>query len=109
MTTQASLASPLDIPVRAHDNEDRISNALSELAGIDCHDVDLRDHPEAWKAMERFSRDERNDCMLPVFDGYRVFCALDEKAKSRTSYENVSDTLDALAKLMRSNAEITGG
>lgn len=105
MEKEQHSASPLDIPVRAHDNEDRISNALSELAGIDCHDVDLRDHPEAWKAMERFSREERDDCMLPVFDGYRVFCALDEKAKSRTSYDNVSDTLDALAKLMRSNAK----
>lgn len=40
--------------------------------------------------------------MLPVFDGYAVYCAMADNAKARTSYENVSDTLDSLAKLMRS-------
>ena len=59
----------------------------------------------AWEAAEQAGH---NDCMLHVFDGYRVYCSMTEKAKARTSYENVSDTLDSLAKLMRSNVEVRG-
>lgn len=39
-----------------------------------------------------------------LFDGFAVLQALDEKAKARTSAENVSDVLDAVVRLMRSNA-----
>ena len=38
-----------------------------------------------------------------LFDGFSVMQALDEKAKARTSAENVSDVLDAVVRLMRSN------
>lgn len=36
-----------------------------------------------------------------LFDGYAVYQALSERAKARTSPENVADTLDALVKVMR--------
>lgn len=36
-----------------------------------------------------------------LFDGYAVLSALDDKARSRTSPENVSDVLDAVVRLMR--------
>lgn len=36
-----------------------------------------------------------------LFDGYAVYQALDIKAKQRTSPENVSDTLDAIVRIMR--------
>lgn len=36
-----------------------------------------------------------------LFDGYSVFTALSDQAKTRTSAENVSDTLDAVVRLMR--------
>jgi hypothetical protein len=40
---------------------------------------------------------------LPVelFDGHAVYRALTKQAQIRTSHENVSDTLDALARVMR--------
>lgn len=40
-----------------------------------------------------------------LFDGFAVLQALDEKAKGRTSAENVSDVLDAVVRTMRSNAK----
>jgi hypothetical protein len=43
-----------------------------------------------------------------LFDGFAVLQALDEKAKGRTSAENVSDVLDAVVRLMRSNVWIQG-
>lgn len=36
-----------------------------------------------------------------LFDGYTVFNALTERARLRTSAENVSDVLDAVVKLLR--------
>lgn len=36
-----------------------------------------------------------------LFDGYAVLQAMSEKAKARTSPENVSDVLDAAVKLIR--------
>jgi hypothetical protein len=36
-----------------------------------------------------------------LFDGYAVLQALSERAKTRTSAENVSDTLDAIVKILR--------
>ena len=33
-------------------NEDQISNLLSDLVGIDTHDINLRDHPDAYAAVE---------------------------------------------------------
>lgn len=38
-----------------------------------------------------------------LFDGYAVLQALDENARKRTSPENVSDVLDAVVRIMRSN------
>jgi hypothetical protein len=35
-----------------NESEDAIYDALSKLAGIDTRDTNLRDHPEAWAAME---------------------------------------------------------
>lgn len=39
-----------------------------------------------------------------LFDGYAVLQALSEKAKARTSPENVADVLDAAVKLIRAAA-----
>jgi len=38
-----------------------------------------------------------------LFDGWKVFENLSEKARARTSSENVSDVLDAVVKIMRYN------
>jgi hypothetical protein len=35
-------------------NEDAIYALLMDLAGVDTYDVNLRDHPDAWKAVEKF-------------------------------------------------------
>ena len=44
---------------------------------------------------------ERARWMTVVCDGLSVLQSLDEKAKKRTNYQNVSDTLDALARVIR--------
>jgi hypothetical protein len=44
-----------DEPERAQKNEDVIYEALGELAGVDTHDINLRDHPEAWGIMGRLA------------------------------------------------------
>ena len=44
-----------------------------------------------------------------LFDGFAVYQALSDKAKGRTSSHNVSDTLDAVVKLMRAAAPAQGG
>ena len=44
-----------------------------------------------------------------LFDGFAVYQMLDDRAKHRTSPENVSDTLDAVVKLLRSSAYIGNG
>lgn len=41
-----------------------------------------------------------------LFDGFAVYQVMDDRVKARTSPENVSDTLDAVVKLMRSPAYI---
>lgn len=38
-----------------------------------------------------------------VYDGYSVYCALSNKARRRTSSDNVSDVLDALAALTKNS------
>ena len=45
----------------------------------------------------------RAEHMLPdlLFDGYAVMDGLSDQARGRTSWENVSDTLDAIVKLLR--------
>lgn len=40
-----------------------------------------------------------------LFDGYAVLKALDKKAATRTSAENVSDVLDAVVRLLGADAE----
>lgn len=40
--------------------------------------------------------------------GYAVFQALDERAKLRTSAENVSDVLDAVVRLIRAGSPASG-
>jgi hypothetical protein len=58
------------------------------------------------------THEEREACAtrLPavLFDGFAVLQALNDKAKARTSAENVSDVLDAVVRIMRSNAEVNG-
>lgn len=59
-------------------------------------------------AFEKLARTVRDACAKPpavLFDGFAVLQALDEKAKARTSAENVSDVLDAVVRLMRSNVK----
>lgn len=41
-----------------------------------------------------------------AFDGYAVYQALSEKARNRTSADNVADVLDALAKVMREAGQV---
>ena len=53
-----------------------------------------------WKDKQREILKERERFRALIFDGFRVLRELDEKAKKRTSHENVSDVLDALARLM---------
>ena len=36
-----------------------------------------------------------------LFDGYEVYTALDDKARTRTSGENVTDVLDAVVRILR--------
>lgn len=58
-------------------------------------------------AFERLARTVRDACAKPptvLFDGYAVYQALSDETKKRTSPENVSDVLDAVVRLMRSNA-----
>lgn len=66
----------------------------------------------AWNASNRCDVDELDKFMAHppsvLFDGFAVLQALHEKAKWRTSAENVSDVLDAVVRLMRSNAEVRG-
>lgn len=59
----------------------------------------------ATESVKRLVEIVGRECMLPIFDGYTVYCALDNAAAKRTSYENVSDTLDALARVMRDEQE----
>lgn len=59
----------------------------------------------AYKAGERDGLKQLPDVL---FDVFAVLQALDAKAKARTSAENVSDVLDAVVRLMRSNAELKG-
>jgi hypothetical protein len=46
---------------------------------------------------------ERERWLAVVFDGWRVLQGLDEHAQKRTSHQNVSDTLDALWRVMKPN------
>jgi len=41
--------------------ESAASDALSALAGVDTHDVNLCDHPKAWAAIEAFASAVRAD------------------------------------------------
>lgn len=76
------------------------------------------DHPEPhtmmWSALElaaikeyaaRCVAAERERWQEVVFDGWRVLHGLDEHARKRTSHQNVSDTLDALVRVMKPNTE----
>lgn len=44
---------------------------------------------------------ERERWEAVVFDGWRVLKGLDEAAAKRTMHQNVSDTLDALMRVLR--------
>lgn len=52
---------------------------------------------------------QKADPVVPdvLFDGYSVLSALDEHQLARTSPENVSDTLDAVVRLLRAEATIS--
>lgn len=51
--------------------------------------------------VERMAREQAATVPDVLFDGFAVYSALDEKAKARTSPENVSDTLDAVVRVLR--------
>ena len=51
---------------------------------------------------------ERERWQDVVYDGWKVFGGLDDQAVKRTSHQNVSDVLDALLRVLRSNAVMTG-
>lgn len=57
---------------------------------------------EQAKAMVAAERERWSEV---VFDGWRVLQGLDERAQKRTSHQNVSDTLDALVRVMKPNTE----
>lgn len=50
---------------------------------------------------ERAMAAERERWEAVVFDGWRVLKGLDEAAAKRTTHQNVSDTLDALMRVLR--------
>lgn len=54
--------------------------------------------------MRATNHEEPSNSEIPtwVFDGHSVYKHLSDKAKHRTSSENVSDTLDAIAAMLRS-------
>ena len=63
-------------------------------------------------AMRAAMAAEREACAkkLPdvLFDGYSVMQQLDKRGQARTSQDNVSDVLDAVVRIMRSNDGVTG-
>lgn len=67
----------------------------------------MRDTTEAAESLAKFAdrvlRDASKTPTTILFDGFAVLQALDERSKARTSAENVSDVLDAVVRLMRSN------
>lgn len=53
------------------DDEDRMYGALSDLASIDTHDTDLRDHPKAYEVLDRlmthaYGEGRKDEAMLRV-------------------------------------------
>ena len=46
-----------------------------------------------------------SDMSAILFDGFAVFNGLSDKARARTSPENVSDVLDSIVKLIRTTNE----
>ncbi len=90
---------------------------LFQVAGLPVHEI--RTHAEEGIGLKYVLRELARaqlpasapsvsvDEELPVelFEGFAVFEAMSGNAKRRTSPENVSDVLDALASLMRQRAE----
>ena len=71
-------------------------------------EIDINICPNHLKAQKEPVADgRRNDglCASPipeeVLNGYAVYMELDDKAKQRTTSENVSDVLDSVARLIR--------
>jgi hypothetical protein len=69
---------PPDFDVPDMDDDDRMHGALSDLAGIDTHDTNLRDHPKAYEVLDRLMThaygDGRKDEWqewLPVLEALR--------------------------------------
>jgi hypothetical protein len=49
----------------------------------------------------------RDEIPHVLFDGYAVYSALSEQAKTRTGHENVADTLDAVVCILRAASKGT--
>lgn len=54
--------------------EDAAYDCLSALAGVDTHDVNLRDHPEAWAAIEAFAAKVKRCVEFPFQGGGLTQC-----------------------------------
>lgn len=54
---------------------------------------------------------QQADARIPdwIYDGYAVYSRLSDKAKARTSPENVSDTLDAIKAMLTAEKEVANG
>jgi len=74
------------------------------------NDIDLSkpDKVPEWARREAsFAATHCSPAPIPdvLFDGNAVWQYLDERAKTRTSAENVSDVLDAVVRLMRGSVK----
>lgn len=81
------------------------------VAAKDAEIAAARKTSDYWKAehlagnaeIDRFTAQQGESGVMPeeLFDGYSIYCALTNKATSRTSPENVSDVLDAVVPMIR--------
>lgn len=89
---------------------DALRHALKELDGETPEDIDYGQLYAALHAYEQFAPSPQPDAGgLPdvLFDGYAVYQEVERQRagrNSRTSAENVSDTLDAVVSLLRAVA-----
>ena len=74
-----------------------------EEAALTSHGLPVGQPSQLADAFRMGMEAERARWQEVVFDGWRVLKGLDENAQKRTSHQNVSDTLDALVRVMKPN------
>lgn len=79
----------------------RTLDAIARIIGLP-DDVELeQNHVSMYIDKIRASVETSNELPAILFDGMAVYQALKELQRRRTSWENVSDTLDAVVRLLR--------